>query len=299
MSVTESFVRTTCLEVAFEERGDPDGAVVLLLHGWPDDVRTWDAVAERLAGAGYRTIAPYLRGFGPTRFLDPATIRSGQLTAIALDAVELLDALRVSRCVLVGHDWGARAAYVIAALWPERVERLVTLSVGYGTNNNPSYRPSYDQARRYWYHWFFHLDRGREALEKDRRSLCLYLWRTWMPSFSFDEAVFERTARSWDNPDWVDVTLHSYRHRWQSAAGDPRYDDMEERMTGPPLIRVPTLLLQGDEDGANSPATSAGLDHLFAAGYRREVLCGVGHFPSRERPELVADAILGQKWRVP
>jgi len=292
MGPTEASALTSLLQVAYEERGRPDAEAVLLLHGWPDDVRTWDAVADRLARAGCRTLAPYLRGFGPTRFLDPATPRSGQLTALAQDAVELLDALGVSRCVLVGHDWGARAAYIIAALWPERVERLVALSVGYGTNNNPGFRPSYEQAQRYWYHWFFHLDRGREALTHDRRSLCRYLWRAWMPSWPFDEAAFERTARSWDNPDWVEVTLHSYRHRWQGAAGDPRYDRLEGRMAGPPVIGVPTRVLHGEEDGANLPATSEGLDRLFAGAYRRELLPGVGHFPSRERPDAVAEAIL-------
>jgi pimeloyl-ACP methyl ester carboxylesterase len=286
------FQRTSCLEVAFEERGEPRVGTVLLLHGWPDDVRTWDCVVGRLVPAGYRTVAPYLRGFGPTRFLDAATPRSGQLTAIAQDAVELADALGMGRFVLVGHDWGARAAYVVAALWPQRVERLVALSVGYGTNNNPSLRMSYRQVKNYWYHWFFHIDRGREAVERDRRALCRFLWQTWQPPAHFDQAAFERTAPSWENPDWAAVTLHSYQHRWGSVPGDGRYDDLEARMQGPPPVHVPTVVLHGGEDGANEPATSEGLEHSFRAGYARRVLPGVGHFPQREDPAAVADAVL-------
>jgi pimeloyl-ACP methyl ester carboxylesterase len=287
------FQRTSLLEVGYEDQGQPAAGVVLLLHGWPDDVRTWDGVSPRLVQAGYRTLAPYLRGFGPTRFLDPATPRSGQITALAHDAVDLLDALAVPKVVLVGHDWGARVAYVLAALWPQRVERLLALSVGYGTSRKPNQGLSYPQSRDYWYQWLFHTERGRHAVEQDRRPLCRYLWQTWMPPAHFEEAAFDRTARSWDNPDWPAITLHSYRHRWGAAPGDGRYDASERAMAGVPALTVPAALLHGGEDGCTRPEMTEGLEAHFAGGYTRQVIPGVGHFPQREDPQAVAEAVLG------
>jgi pimeloyl-ACP methyl ester carboxylesterase len=284
-------VQTSHLNFAYEERGDPTAPVVLLLHGWPDDVRTWDVVVEELVRAGYRTITPYLRGFGPTMFRSQSLFRSGQLSALGRDVVELIEELNLRDLTLVGHDWGARAAYIVAALNPERLRGLVAISVGYGTNI-PGQVISYAQARLYWYHWFFATDRGRVALESDRGSLCRYLWETWSPSWRFTQQEFETTAAPWNNPDWVTVTIHSYRHRWGNSAGDPDYEEIESRLAEPEPIQVPTIVLHGADDGATLPETSANRDRLFRAGYEREVILGAGHFVPRENPNVVLAAIL-------
>ncbi len=277
------------LEIAYLELGQPNGEAVVALHGWPDDATTYRAVAEELGRHGFRVLAPYLRGFGPTRFAVPMTSKSGQLTALADDLRAFVDALGFDRFYLIGHDWGARAAYIFAALYPQRVRGLVALSVGYGTNA-PDQALSYEQTSRYWYHWFFATPRGRSTLAADRRGLCRYLWRTWAPRWRFSEREFEETARSWDNEDWVTITLHSYQHRWGFAPGDPRYDELERRMAALPKINVPTIVLHGKQDGATLPETSAGKDRFFTAGYERRVL-EVGHFIPREAPEEVALAL--------
>ncbi len=284
-------VTTPTLRIAYEERGVRDAATFLLLHGWPDDVRTWGYVADRLAEEGYRVLCPYLRGFGPTRFRNASVMRSGQISALGQDVVDFAETLELRDFVLVSHDWGARAAYVAAVLIPERIRALVTLSVGYGTNT-PDQVLSFDQARQYWYHWYFALERGRKALERDRQDFTRRLWRLWSPSWRFTDEEFEATAVSFDNPDWIDVTLHSYRHRWGYALGDPHHEALERRLATPEKVQVPTFMLHGAEDGATLLETSAGKEGFFTAGYRREVLPGVGHFPQRERPQAVIEACL-------
>jgi len=283
-------VQTTQLDLAYLDVGDPNGKAVVLLHGWPDDPTTWNVVTAELAQRGFRLVIPYLRGFGPTRFLASASSKSGQLSALGQDAIELTERLGLKRFVLIGHDWGARAAYILAALHPERVKGLLTLSVGYGTND-PRQKIAYAQARNYWYHWFFATPRGKAAVESDRRELCKFLWRTWSPSWHFTEKEFEETAISWENPDWAEVTLHSYRHRWGHAEGDERYRALEERLAQLPKIQVPSILIQGTEDGANLPETSQGKDHFFTAGYRYR-LVKAGHFIQREDPQSVIAAAL-------
>ena len=285
------YVNTDRLRIAFRQHGDLQGEPIILLHGWPDDMHTWDGVLPFLAGSGYRLIVPSLRGFGETRFLDPATPRSGQLSALAQDLLDFATALGIERFNVVGHDWGARAAYNAALLAPERVMRCMALSVGWGTND-PGQALSLHQARNYWYHWYMATDRGAEALRKDRREFALLLWRTWSPSWHFGEGVFHDAMHAWDNPDWVDVTLHSYRHRWGLALPDPHYALQEERLRHESMISVPTLTLHGTEDGANSPQTSEHKAHLFSGPYHRALLAGVGHFPQRENPGAVADALL-------
>lgn len=284
-------VRTTCLEIAYEDRGSPRAEPIILVHGFPDDVRTWDGVVGPFVDAGYRTLTPYLRGFGPTRFLEKTSFRSGQLAALGQDLIEFADALGIERFMLVGHDWGARAAYVVAASWPERLEGLVSLSVGYGTST-PTDQISYDQARAYWYQWYFGLERGRVALEQNRRGLCRWLWEAWSPGWHFDDTIFETTARSFDNPDFVEVSIHSYRHRWGNAPGDRRYDEIEARMATLPRIGVGTTVVHGANDGATFPETSAGKERHFTGPYDRHVISGVGHFVQRERPDAVIDAVL-------
>ena len=293
MASTHS-LETEVLRIAYERRGPAEAPVVLLLHGFPDDVRTWDSVVERLLAAGYQTLAPSMRGCGGSVFPDPNTPRSGQVTAQAQDAIDLLDQLGIAKVLLVGHDWGAHAAYLVAALWPERVERLVTASVGYQTGMLSGDTIPIAQIHAYWYQWFFHTERGHEALKHNRREFCRYIWQLWSPTMSFTEAEFERTAASWDNPDWVDVILHAYCVRWGAAPPDPRYDALEKQLTPQPTISVPTTLLHGELDGADLVTSSEGKEGYFTGPYQRQVLPGVGHYLPREAPEAIVQAVLNR-----
>jgi len=236
-------------------------------------------------------IVPSLRGYGDTRFLAPDTPRSGQLSALAQDLLDLAAAMGIARFHVVGHDWGARAAYNASLLEPECVKSCVAVSVGWGTND-PTQALSLVQARNYWYHWYMATERGAEALRKDRREFAHLLWRTWSPSWQFTEGDFHDTMHAFDNPDWAAVTIHSYRHRWGLAPSDPYYAAQEERLRHESVIKVPTLVLHGTEDGANAPQTSEHKEHLFSAPYQRTLLSGVGHFPQREAPDAVASAIV-------
>lgn len=286
-----SFIETDKLRIGFEVSGPPDAPPVVLVHGWPDDVRTWDAFLHPLRAAGYRVIRPFLRGYGPTRFLSQSTPRSGQLAALAGDLMAFADALGLERYALIGHDWGARAAYIAASQRPERISHCIALSVGWGTNT-PDQTLSLQQSRNYWYHWFFATARGAAELEQDRRALARFMWNTWSPSWKFAESEFNNTAASFDNPDWVAICLHSYRHRWGFAEGDPAYDALEQRLAQTPRIMTPTLVLHGAEDGANHPSSSAGKEKLFGHRYRRVVIPGAGHFPQREKPDEVIAEVM-------
>lgn len=286
-----SFIDTSRLHIAFEESGPADAPPVVLVHGWPDDVRTWDSFLKPLRAAGYRVIRPFLRGYGPTRFLSDSTPRSGQLAALATDLMEFTDALGLSRYALIGHDWGARAAYITASQRPEQVSHCIALSVGWGTNTADQ-QLTLQQSRNYWYHWYFATPRGAEELARDRRGFARFMWNSWSPSWEFADSEFGNTAASFDNPDWVDICLHSYRHRWGFAEGDPAYAEIEARLAKTPRIMVPTLLLHGGEDGANHPATSEGKQALFGDAYKRVVIPGAGHFPQREKSDEVIDQIM-------
>jgi pimeloyl-ACP methyl ester carboxylesterase len=286
-------VRTPVLDIAYLESGPADGPVVILLHGWPSDVHDWDGVAPPLAAAGFRVLVPWLRGYGPTRFLDAATPRSGQQAALGADVRDFLDALSIPRAILVGYDWGGRAACVVAALWPERVRGIVAIT-GYGIQNIASAgRPaSPDQEWRYWYQWYFHTERGRAGLTANRGEMARLLWRLWSPNWDFDDATFQATAASFDNPDFVEVTIQSYRHRYTNAPGDPAYDDLEARLAGQPEITVPAIILHGEEDGVGAPAGSIPRDRLFTGGVERRLIPRAGHFLSRENPEEVVAAVV-------
>ncbi len=295
MSPELKTVRTQSLEVAYLEAGGDVRAgshalPIILVHGFPDDAHAWNAVAHALVGAGYRTLAPYVRGFGPTRFLSDTAPRTGQIAALIQDVIEFADAVHVDRCVLVGHDWGARAAYGVAALRPERVAALVALSVGYATSTPQESLPV-EQARAYWYQWYFALDRGRAALAADPVGFCRILWKTWSPGWQFSEAEFAATAHSFQNPDFVPVVMHSYRHRWGLAPGDPAYDSVDARLRSSPPVPVPTVMLHGADDGATLPASSEGKERYFPGGYTRRIVPGAGHFIQRERPQAVVDAV--------
>ena len=281
VAVTTRFVATTRLRIGYEFAGPGDGFPVILLHGWPDDVRTWDAVLPFLHEAGYRTYAPWLRGYGPTQFLRDDAIRSGQLVALGQDVVEFAAGLNLGRHALVGHDWGSRAAYIAATLNEPRVCACVALSTGYGTNS-PSQALSYRQTQNYWYHWLLATPRGERAVRDDRRAFTRHIWNEWFVAYKPDTAEFERTAVSFDNPDWADVVLHSYRVRWGHAAPDPQYADLEAQFDPAPIQRVPTLTLHGGLDPVNSPQMSEGKEAYFSGPYLRRRIDGVGHFPQRE-----------------
>jgi len=285
------FVNTERLRIAYRQHGNPSGQPIILLHGWPDDTHTWDQLLPELVSKDYRLIVPYLRGAGETRFLDAHTPRSGQLSALAQDLLDFADALKIERFTVIGHDWGARAAYNASVLAPERIASCIALSVGWGTND-PHQTLSLAQARNYWYHWYMATERGAEAVKKERRELACLLWQTWSPSWQFTQAEFRETAHSFDNPDWPTVTVHSYRHRWGQAESDPRYSVQEATLKHNTIITVPTLLLHGVEDGANGVATSEHREHLFSGPYKRVLIPGAGHFPQREQPATVAAEIL-------
>lgn len=288
-------IKTSLLEVAYEERGEEQAPAVILLHGFPDDARTWDKVTDALVAAGFRTLAPYVRGYGETRFLDAGTPRSGQYIALTQDLIEFADALGIARFILVGHDWGARAAYLAAMLYPQRVQALIALAAGYGTGT-----PSHDakqavslaQARAYWYQWYFNLEKGRDALTSDREAMCREMWKIWSPRWRFSKTTFDKTAASFANPDFVDVVIHSYRYRWANADGDPRYEELVTHLAKAPKIKVPTTVIVGAEDGATLVTASEGKERYFTGDYQRRVLRGVGHFIQREQPQSVVDAVL-------
>ena len=288
---TERQARTPVLDIAYEVSGPADGSPVLLLHGWPDDVRTWDRMLPALHTAGQRTFVPWLRGFGGTRFLDSRTMRSGQLTALGQDVLDFIDSIGLRSLAVVGHDWGARAAYIASCLAPERVTHCVALSVGWGTNN-PDQVLSLRQTQNYWYHWYMALDRGEQLVRNDRRAFTRYIWTIWNPNWPISDTEFEETARAFENPDWADVVLHSYRVRWGLAPVDPAYEPLEARLRTDPSISVPTLVIHGGGDPCNDPSTSEGKEKFFVGLYRRVVLDGVGHFPQREHPEGVCKALL-------
>jgi pimeloyl-ACP methyl ester carboxylesterase len=284
-------IRTPTLEIAYHAYGPAGGAPIILLHGFPDDARAYDRVAPPLAADGHRVLVPYLRGYGPTRFLDAATPRMAQQAAIGQDLLDFMDALGVQSTALAGYDWGGRAACIAAILVPERVRALVTIG-GYNVQNTrvPSKPASAFHERMYWYQWYFNTERGRAGLEQNRHEICKFLWKDWSPTWCFDEAEYDRTAPSFDNPDFVAVVIHSYRHRHQNAPGDPQLDTVERHLATRPAIKVPTVILHGGDDAVSSRASERELAH-FPAGKERRVIPGVGHFMPREAPDVVVDAL--------
>ncbi len=281
------------LRVAFEESGAANGTPVVLLHGFPYDVHAYDAVTPILAAAGCRVITPYLRGYGPTRFLSAETLRSGQQAVLARDLLALMDALAIPRAVLAGYDWGGRAACIVAALWPERVRGLVT-GGGYNIQDIPgASRPQAPENEfRHWYQYYFHGERGHAGLEQNRHALCRLLWRLWSPNWQFDDATYQRTAMSFDNPDFVEVVIHSYRHRFGLVHGDPAVEDTERRLTAQPQIAVPAVALDGGGDGVMPLGGSERHGRFFATKYERRVIPMVGHNLPQEAPQEFAAAVL-------
>ena len=286
-------VRTPILDIAYEDAGPRDALPVVLLHGYPYDIRAFDAAAAIINDADHRTIVPYLRGYGGTRFLSADTPRSGEQAAVGQDLLDLLDALKIKQAVLAGFDWGARAACVVAAIWPERVRALVTCA-GYQIQDIAvSAKPSDPaQERRFWYQHYFQNERGRRGLAEHHRELGRLLWTLWSPTWTFDGATYERTAASFDNPDFVDIVIHSYRHRMGNATGDPQYAPLEARLATLPRIAVPTIVLHGAADDVNPVSNSEAHARFFTGAYERRVLENVGHNPPQEAPEAFARAVL-------
>ncbi|KRE23086.1 alpha/beta fold hydrolase [Agromyces sp. Soil535] len=285
-------VRTPVLEIAYEEAGPPDGPVAVLSHGFPYDVRAYDDVAGMLAASGMRVIAPYLRGFGPTRFTDAATMRSGEQGALAQDLLDLLDELGVERAIVGGYDWGGRAACIVSALHPSRVAGLVSVG-GYNVFDaafaqEPT-RPEWE--RTYWYKYYFHSEAGRRGLERYRDELCELLWTTWSPEWADAVTAFRASAPSLDNPDFVDVVIHSYRHRSGLVDGDPRYAAIEAAVAAQPPITVPTVVLESGADGLGGPS-GAEDRRQFTGPYAFRELPGIGHDLPQEAPREFADAVL-------
>ena len=286
-------IQAGVLSIAYVETGPADGAPVFLMHGFPYDIHSYAEVAPLLAAAGCRVIVPYLRGFGPTHFLSAATPRSGEQAALGTDLLALMDALAISRAVLAGYDWGGRAACVVAALWPERCAGLLSFN-SYNIQNiaNAMAPDSAENEHSLWYQYYFHSERGRAGLAKDRRGITRLLWKLWSPTWPFDEATFERSAAAFDNPDFVEVVIQSYRHRFGLVPGDPAYTEIERRLAVQPAITVPSITFDGADDGVRPPADAAAQAHRFTGTRSHRIVPGVGHNMPQEVPRVFADAVL-------
>ncbi|MBX9253002.1 alpha/beta hydrolase [Desmonostoc muscorum CCALA 125] len=281
------------LNVGYAEAGPANGHPVILLHGWPYDIYSYVDVAPLLASAGYRVIIPYLRGYGTTRFLSSETFRNGQQSAIAVDIIALMDALKIERAILAGYDWGARTANIIAALWPERCKALVSVS-GYLIGSLEANKtPLPPQAElEWWYQFYFATERGRAGYEKYRHDFNKLIWRLASPQWHFDDATFERSAASFNNPDHVGIVIHNYRWRLDLAKGESKYDEIEKRLAAAPAIAVPTITLEGDANGAPHPDASTYARKFSGKYAHRIVKGGVGHNLPQEAPREFAKAVV-------
>jgi pimeloyl-ACP methyl ester carboxylesterase len=281
------------LTIAYYEAGPVDGPAVVLLHGFPYDIHSYVDVAPLLAEKGCRVIVPYLRGYGPTRFRDAATPRSGEQAAIGADLIALIDALAIPRAVFAGYDWGGRAACIGAALWSQRCTGLVSVNGYLIQDIAHALRPaSVKQELAYWYQWYFQTERGRAGLAANRREIAEVLWKQWSPNWRFDAENFERTAVAHDNPDYVDIVIHSYRHRYGLAEGDPRYGDLQRRLAALPPIAVPAITLDGDADGVAPVTDGSAQAAKFTGPRRHRIVPRAGHNLPQEEPEAFAGAVL-------
>jgi pimeloyl-ACP methyl ester carboxylesterase len=281
-------VDASILDVGYAEAGPADGPAVVLLHGWPYDIHSYLEVTPLLAAAGYRVVVPHLRGYGTTRFLSSATFRNGQQSALAVDTIALMDALEIERAILAGFDWGARTANVVAALWPERCKAMVSVSgylIGSPEANKLPLPPAAEL--QWWYQYYFATERGRSGYDKYRHNFAKLIWQLASPKWDFDDATFERSAASLNNPDHVSIVIHDYRWRLGLAEGDPQYDDLEQRLAEAPVITVPTITLEGDANGAPHPDSSA-YANKFSGKYAHRIIGGgVGHNLPQEAPQAL------------
>lgn len=286
-------IRAGVLEITYAELGPIDGPPVFLMHGFPYDIHAYAEVAPILAQAGCRVIVPYLRGYGSTTFLSPSTLRSGEQAALGADLLALMDALAIPEALLAGYDWGGRAACVVAALWPERCTGLVSFNSYNIQNIAQALVPdSPENEHRLWYQYYFHSERGRAGLEKDRRAVTHLLWKQWSPTWTFNADTFENSARAFDNPDFVEVVIHSYRHRFGLVKGDPAYAEIEARLASQPPITVPTITFDGADDGVRQPSVSGPHAQRFTGARSHRVVPGVGHNMPQEVPAVFAQAVL-------
>ena len=281
------------LNIAYYEAGPAEGTTVMLMHGFPYDIHSYVDVAPLLAAAGYRVIIPHLRGYGTTRFLSPETMRNGQPSALASDIIALMDALRIGQATVAGYDWGARTANIMAALWPERCKAMVSVS-GYLIGNQEAGKlPLPPKAElEWWYQFYFATERGRAGYEKYRHDFAKLIWQTASPKWSFDDATFDRSAAAFDNPDHVAIVIHNYRWRGGLAAGDPRYDDLENRLAAGPVIGVPTITLEGDANGAPHLNPTAYRNKFSGKYAHRNIEGGIGHNLPQEAPQAFAQAVI-------
>jgi pimeloyl-ACP methyl ester carboxylesterase len=281
------------LDVGYAEAGPANGQPVLLLHGWPYDIHSYVDVAPALGAAGYRVTVPYLRGYGTTRFLSNDTIRNGQQSVLAVDAVALMDALRIESAIIAGFDWGARTANVIAALWPDRCKAMVSVSgylIGSPEANKAPLPPPAELA--WWYQFYFATERGRAGYDKYRRAFAKLIWHTASPKWNFGDETFDRSAASFDNADHVSIVIHNYRWRLGLAPGESQYDDLEQQLAGGPVIAVPTITLEGDANGAPHPEPSAYASKFSGKYAHRTIEGGVGHNLPQEAPRSFVDAVI-------
>jgi pimeloyl-ACP methyl ester carboxylesterase len=286
-------LKTGLLNVGYAEAGPADGKPVILLHGWPYDIYSFVDVAPMLASAGYRVVVPYLRGYGSTRFISDATFRNGQPSAIAVDIIELMNALKIDEATLAGFDWGARTADIIAALWPERCKALVSVS-GYLIGSQAAGEmPLPPKAElQWWYQFYFATERGREGYEKYRRDFSKLIWQLASPKWNFDDATFDRSAKAFDNPDHVAIVIHNYRWRLGLAEGEAKYDELEKKLARNPVISVPTITMEGDANGAPHPEPAA-YARMFSGKYaHRNINGGIGHNLPQEAPQAFAQAVV-------
>ncbi|MDI4235853.1 alpha/beta hydrolase [Bradyrhizobium sp. Arg237L] len=281
------------LNVSYAEAGPADGPVVILLHGWPYDIYSYVDVAPHLASAGYRVIIPYLRGYGPTRFLSDATFRNGQPAALAVDIVALMDALKIEKATLAGYDWGARTANIIAALWPERCKAMVSVS-GYLIGSQEAGKmPLPPKAElQWWYQFYFATERGQQGYDKYRHDFARLIWQLASPKWHFDDATFERSASAFDNSDHVRIVIHNYRWRLDLAKGEAKYDDLEKKLATFPVITVPTITMEGDANGAPHPEPSAYAKKFSGKYEHRLITGGIGHNLPQEAPQAFAQAVI-------
>lgn len=281
------------LSVAYYEEGPADGPVVMLLHGFPYDIHSYVDVAPQLAARGCRVIVPYLRGYGPTRFLDQATPRSGEQAAMGADLMALMDALDIKRAVFAGYDWGGRAACIGAALWPDRCTGLVCVNsylIQDIANAMVPTKPVHEVPL--WYQYYFQIERGRAGLAANRRGIARILWQQWSPNWHFDEATLERTAAAFDNPDFVDIVIHSYRHRYGLADSDPRYADIQRRLAALPVITVAAVTLDGEADGVSRASDGARTAAKFTGPRTHRKVPNAGHNLPQEEPEVFVAAVI-------
>jgi pimeloyl-ACP methyl ester carboxylesterase len=281
------------LNVGYAEAGPPDGPPVILLHGWPYDIHSYTDVAPLLASAGYRTIVPYVRGCGTTRFLSDTTSRNGQQAAVALDTIAMMDALKIEKAIVAAYDWGGRTANIIAALWPERCKALVSVSGYLISSPEANKMPLPPKAEyQWWYQYYFATEHGRAGYEKYRDDFARLIWQIASPQWKFDDATFDRTAAAFNNPDYVSIVIHNYRWRLGLADGESKYDDLEKRLAEAPVIGVPTITLEGDANGAPH-ADAAAYAKKFSGKYtHRLIKGGIGHNLPQEAPQAFAQAVV-------